>query len=54
MTMLPSTSSSTSPEVTVGFNATRRYRDSKWNDIGLLVVALAVIGLAIAWAAGLI
>jgi hypothetical protein len=38
----------------MGFNATRRYRDSKWNDIGLLVVALAVIGLAIAWASGLL
>jgi hypothetical protein len=38
----------------VGFNATRRYRDSKWNDIGLLLVALAVIGVAIAWAAGVI
>jgi hypothetical protein len=36
----------------VGFNATRRYRDSKWNDIGLLVAALAIIGVAIAWAAG--
>lgn len=36
----------------MGFNATRRYRDSKWNDIGMLVVALAVIGVAVAWAAG--
>jgi hypothetical protein len=38
----------------VGFNATRRYRDNKWNDIGLLVVALAVIGVAVAWAAGIL
>ncbi len=38
----------------MGFNATRRYRDSKWNDIVLLVGALSVIGAAIAWAAGLI
>jgi hypothetical protein len=37
----------------VGFNATRRYRDSKWNDIGLLVAALLVIGVGIAWAVGL-
>lgn len=51
--MQPSTSSSRSPEA-VGFNATRRYRDSKWNDIALLVAAIAVIGVAIAWASGLI
>ena len=38
----------------MGFNATRRYRDSKWNDIGLLLVALVVIGVAIAWAAGVL
>lgn len=38
----------------MGFNATRRYRDSKWNDIALLVVALAVIGIAVAWAVGII
>ena len=38
----------------MGFNATRRYRDSKWNDVALLVVALAIIGLAVAWAAGLL
>jgi len=37
----------------VGFNATRRYRDSKWNDILLLVAALVVIAVAIAWASGL-
>lgn len=38
----------------MGFNATRRYRDSKWNDITLLVAALVVIGAAIAWASGLL
>ena len=38
----------------MGFNATRRYRDSKWNDIALLVAALLVVGVAIAWASGLI
>jgi hypothetical protein len=36
----------------MGFNATRRYRDSKYRDIVLLVVALVVIGLALAWAFG--
>ena len=38
----------------MGFNATRRYRDSKWNDIALLVAALVIIALAVAWASGLI
>ena len=38
----------------MGFNATRRYRDSKWNDIALLVAALVVIGIAVAWASGLL
>jgi hypothetical protein len=38
----------------VGFNATRRYRDNKWNDIVLLVLALVVIGVAVAWASGLL
>ncbi len=38
----------------MGFNATRRYRDSKWNDIMLLVAALVVIGVAVAWASGLL
>jgi hypothetical protein len=36
----------------MGFNATRRYRDSKTRDIVLLVVAVVVIGGAIAWAMG--
>jgi hypothetical protein len=38
----------------VGFNATRRYRDSKWRDIALLVVAVLVIGAMVAWASGLL
>lgn len=36
----------------MGFNATRRYRDSKTRDIVLLVVAAVVIAGAIAWAMG--
>jgi hypothetical protein len=38
----------------MGFNATRRYRDDKRNDIILLIVAIGVIAAAIAWAAGVI
>jgi hypothetical protein len=37
----------------VGFDATRRYRDGRRNDVILLVAAIVVIGAAIAWAAGL-
>jgi len=37
----------------VGFDATRRYRDDKRKDIILLIVAVAVIGAAVAWASGL-
>jgi len=37
----------------VGFNATRRYRDGKARDIALLIVAIVVIGGALAWASGL-
>jgi hypothetical protein len=37
----------------MGFNATRRYRDSKYRDIALLVVAGVVIGALLAWAVGL-
>ncbi len=37
----------------MGFDATRRYRDDKRKDIVLLIVALVVIGAAVAWAAGL-
>lgn len=36
----------------MGFNATRRYRDSKYPDIALLVVAIVVIGTLVAWASG--
>jgi hypothetical protein len=36
----------------VGFNATRRYRDSKIRDIVLLVVAAVVIGGLVAWGLG--
>lgn len=36
----------------MGFNATRRYRDSKIRDIILLVVAVVVITAMIAWAMG--
>ena len=38
----------------MGFNATRRYRDSKRRDVVLLVVAVVVIGLLLAWGAGLL
>jgi hypothetical protein len=37
----------------MGFNATRRYRDSRNRDIALLVVAAVLIGGALAWAFGL-
>lgn len=36
----------------MGFNATRRYRDDKRNDIWLLVVALVVLGAAVLWGFG--
>lgn len=38
----------------MGFNATRRYRDSKWRDIILLIVALVVIGILLLWGFGVI
>jgi hypothetical protein len=37
----------------VGFNATRRYRDDKSNDIWLLVAAGLVLGAGLLWAFGL-
>lgn len=37
----------------MGFNATRRYRDDKNNDIWLLVVAGVVIGAGLLWAFGI-
>jgi uncharacterized membrane protein YhaH (DUF805 family) len=36
----------------VGFDANRRYRDDKRNDIWLLVAAVVVIGAAVLWAVG--
>lgn len=36
----------------MGFNATRRYRDSKFKDIGILISAIVIIGGLVAWAAG--
>lgn len=36
----------------MGFNATRRYRDSKTRDIALLVAAIVIVGGLIAWASG--
>ena len=38
----------------MGFNATRRYRDSKTRDVVLLVVALVVIGALLLWGFGLL
>lgn len=38
----------------MGFDSTRRYRDGKWNDIILLVVALVVIGAGLLWGFGVI
>lgn len=36
----------------MGFNATRRYRDGKNQDIWLLVVAVVVIGAGLLWGFG--
>ena len=36
----------------MGFDATRRYRDRKGNDLWLLVVAGVVLAGAILWAVG--
>ena len=38
----------------MGFDATRRYRDDKRNDVILLVVALVVIVGAVLWGFGVI
>jgi hypothetical protein len=38
----------------MGFNATRRYRDSKVRDIVLLIVAIVVIAALLLWASGVI
>ena len=36
----------------MGFNATRKYRDAKWRDISLLIVAIVIVGGLLAWAVG--
>ena len=38
----------------MGFNATRRYRDDKRNDLWLLVVAIVVLGGAALWGFGVL
>ena len=38
----------------MGFNATRRYRDSKWRDIVLLISAVVILGVLIGWASGIL
>lgn len=38
----------------MGFNATRRYRDSSKRDIALLVIGIVVIAALLAWAFGLL
>ena len=38
----------------MGFNATRRYRDDKRNDLWLLVVALVTLGAALLWGFGVL
>lgn len=36
----------------MGFNATRRYRDGKNNDVWLLVAAIVIVGAGLLWAVG--
>lgn len=38
----------------MGFNATRRYRDDKRNDITLLIAALVIIGGVLLWGFGVL
>ncbi len=38
----------------MGFDANRRYRDDKRNDVWLLVAAVVLIGAALLWAFGVI
>lgn len=38
----------------MGFNATRRYRDDKDNDIRLLVIGIVVVVGLILWAVGVL
>jgi hypothetical protein len=36
----------------VGFDANRRYRDDKRNDIWLLIAAVVILGAGLLWAFG--
>lgn len=36
----------------MGFNATRRYRDGKNRDVWLLVAAVVIVLVLVAWAVG--
>jgi hypothetical protein len=36
----------------MGFDANRRYRDDKRNDIVLLVAAIVIVGAGLLWAIG--
>jgi len=36
----------------MGFNATRRYRDGKNRDVWLLVAAVVIVVVLLAWAVG--
>lgn len=36
----------------MGFDANRRYRDDKRNDIWLLVAAIVILGAGLLWAVG--
>lgn len=38
----------------MGFNATRKYRDSKWSDIVLLVVGVVILAGLLLWALGIL
>lgn len=38
----------------MGFDATRRYRDDKRNDLWLLIIALVVLSTALLWGFGVI
>ncbi len=38
----------------MGFDATRRYRDGKWQDIRLLLIAIVVVATLVLWGLGVI
>lgn len=38
----------------MGFNATRKYRDSKWSDIVLLVAGIVILTGLLLWVLGII